>query len=270
MKNKIILFIILIILAFLIFQKISEKKGKAEKGESFLAYEGHLNIVSLLDGNLNGMGLEEISNFRKEKIKEYEVLKFYPQDYEPFKPPHNKIYGSITPYKDWLTAVPYYISNPYLLVILTCAGHVTPLNWYCRDTQIEYYSGKIVETRYGKSAQCWFEKVFSSPDYPGNVRVILVNADDSCFCYSNLDISNSINIEESNDPENIVNAIHKTNVYFHVGRYGVNNLSPENRKEWVKIKEKDKETKIIFKLWRIEPSSKEDSPDLTYEFHISP
>jgi len=274
-KNLILLFLLIIVLVFVIFQQRENfYKGSNEEELNekhiFVPYNGEINIIHDTKANLDGMSHEEIASFRIKKVKEYEILNFYHPEYDPFKPPHNRIYGMITPYKDWLTPVPYYIANPYLLIILTCANHVTPLNWYCPEVQIKYSSRKIEEIRKGESAICWFEKVFTSPDYPGQIRAVMVNAFDAGFYYSTLDISRSFNIEESIDPENIANTVHTGNAFYHVGKYRVNNLSPENRKEWIKIKERDKDTKLYFKLWRKKPESKDSPPDIVFEFKILP
>ena len=228
------------------------------------------NVDSRGSTGLDGMTWDEIAAFRLEKIKTYKQLNFYHPQYHPFKFNHQRIYRLITPGEKWLGPTPYYVANPYLLIVLTCANHVTPLNLYCPDVSTVYDNGTIIETRTGRSAVCWFGYVFNSRDYPGKVWPIMVNAWDAGFFYIHVDISKSLNIKGSDNPNHITNKFHTRLYIYHVGKYKKNNISPTVRNAWLTLKKKDTETKIHIKLWRTPPRSLHKLPALTYIFHIIP
>lgn len=219
---------------------------------------------------LDGMDREQIADFRLTQVDRYRQLGFFHGKYDPFEYYHQRIYKSITPGERWLGPTPYYISNPYLLIILTCANHVTPLNLYCPDVNITYNNGVIEEVREGRSARCWFYMVYRSDDHPGKVWPIMVNAWDAGFFYIFVDLNHCRNVMETSSPSHITNRMHSRKYFYHVGKYRKNNISPTVKDAWLTLQERDTETTIYVKLWRYPPDSVEDDPDLVYIFRIMP
>ena len=216
------------------------------------------------------MKKEEISRFRLQRISSYRQLKIYDDNYHPFKEYHQYIYNSINPGEAWLGPTPYYIANPYQLVVLTCANHVTPLNLYCPDIEITYSNGVFEEIHRGRSALCWFHMVFQSYDFPGQVWPIAVNAWDAGFFYVFVDLSRSKNIKENDNPDHITNKPRARQYYYHVGKYKKNNISPTDRNTWLTLNSRDIDTVIYIKLWRNKPTDGSQAPDLVWVFKILP
>ncbi len=211
----------------------------------------------------------QLTTFRLEKIEKYRQLGFYHPGYSPFVPPHNRIYGPITPGAAWLYSVPYYIANPYLLVILVAARHVTPLDMYIPEVDIRYNNGTLSETIRGASARDWFAAVYSS-DQAGFIRLVMVNAWDAGFRYIHLDPFLSRNIKPSENLNNVTRSWHSQHCIFHVGKYKKNNLSPEDGRAWVELQKRDEPTRLHVKLWRSEPADVRDDSDLIFDFIIDP
>lgn len=219
---------------------------------------------------LDGMDRDQIARYRIGQVDRYRELGFFHDRYHPFKYYHRRIYNPITPGENWLGPTPYYIANPYLLIILTCANHVTPLNLYCPEVSITYDNGTIEEVREGRSARCWFRYVFQSYDYPGIIAVCMVNAWDAGFFFIHVDLSRSANIAESTRRGHVTSQPLNARYLFHVGKYHKNNLSPKNEKTWLEVEQADTETVIHINIWRYPPLSVEEEPDLVYLFRIIP
>jgi hypothetical protein len=218
---------------------------------------------------LDGLDCEQLTAFRREKVEKYRQLGFFHPGYSPFSPPHARIYGQITPGADWLYSVPYYIANPYLLVILVPANHVTPIDIYLPQVDIQYRNGILSETIRGASARKWFKALYSS-DHAGFVRFVMVNAWDAGFCYIYLDPFRSCNIKPSENLNNVTRSWHSQSCVFHVGKYGKNNLSPEDGRAWVELLKRDEPTRLHVKLWRAKPTTVDDPADLIFIFDIDP
>ncbi len=264
-----------------VVKKESRRPGKTPGSslphfdQAFVPYQGEVKIEpDIVTPNLQGttgldfMSKEEISIFRLQRISIYRQLKIYDDNYHPFKDYHHHIYKFIAPGEAWLGPTPYYIANPYQLVVLTCANHVTPLNIYCPGVEITYSNGVFEEIHRGKSASCWFYQVFASDDYPGQVWPITVNAWDAGFFYAFVDLTRSKNIKENDNPNHITNRPHTRQYFYHVGRYKKNNLSPTDCKAWLTLNSRDTETVIYIKLWRNEPTDGSQAPDLVWVFKI--
>lgn len=219
---------------------------------------------------LDGMSKDEIAAFRLEKVKKYRQLHFFHPKYHPFKYYHQGIYNSITPGKGWLRPTTYYVANPYILIVVACANHVTPLNLYCPNVNIIYKKGRIVETHTGRNAACWFDRVYNSYDYPGKVCPGMVNAWDAGFLFMYVDLARSLNIEKSSIPSNVTNCIRSSRYLYHVGRYGVNNISPTQIDDWLTLRQRGAETRIYIKLWREKPGSPGQLPELVYIVNVKP
>ena len=152
--------------------------------------------------------------------------------------------------------------------MLTCADHVTPLGWSCPGGELVYFGAAAGESYRGAAARCWLERVFTSPDHPGVVRVVTVNAHDAGLAFVHLDARRSENVASSANPRSVVNAAHSLRCFYHVGQYGVNNISPADPDGWVTLRELTARTTLSFKLWRERPSSPDDPPDFRYEVSV--
>ena len=250
-----------------------------ETAFDFEPYKGILTIEQDTSTNewrsgratvLDGMSHDEIAAYRLEKVQEYRELNFFPPGYHPFKSYHRQIYGPITPGEGWLPPTTYYVGNPYVLIVMTCANHVTALNSYCPGVTITYENGVIRETHKEEDADCWFHFVYGSNDYPGQVRPQMINAWDAGFFYIHVDTAQSLNIKKSHRPDNVTNCAATVKSFYHVGKYGVNNISPERKNHWLSLEEQDTETIIYVKLWRKRPESPGQSPDMVYIVHVMP
>ena len=207
--------------------------------------------------------------FRKKKVNQYNRLNFYYPYYSPFKFFHKQIYKNIRFDKDFLDPTKYFIANPYQLIIFTKADHVTPLNIINKFFKLTYNNGVITELYKDTPARNWMSEVFTFSDHPGKIWAIMINAWDAGFFYINVDPDKSENILPG-QPGNVTATIHSGYYFFHVGHYGVNNLSPSKPNAWITIKEINKFTKIYIKLWRKKPDSIHDKPDLIYQLIIDP
>jgi hypothetical protein len=159
-----------------------------------------------------------------------------------------------------------------VLVVFTCANHVTPLNLLCPDVAVRYSDRHIEERHEGESARCWLRFVHEPPyaDRPGQLRVVMVNAYDAGFLYAHVDRARCANVASNDDVANVVNGLFSQSSFFHVGRYRANNLSPEDPRGWIRLSRADAPTTIHVKLWRDRPASVAAEPDLTYEAVIAP
>lgn len=225
-----------------------------------------------LDGptGLDGMDLADIAAFRLQKVSIYRKLGIYPPDYHPLERWHKGIYKSITPGKAWVGGVPYFIANPYQLVILTCANRVTPINLVCPDVRTTYRNGVFETIHQGRAALCWFQEAYDDYKFPGLVKPCSINAWDAGFFYIYVDLSRCENIKESDNPRNITNRPGSWGYIYHVGKYNKNNLSPRVSNAWLTLKRRDTRTVIHTKLWRKKPGKTSEKPDLVYIFKILP
>ncbi len=219
---------------------------------------------------LDGMDLEQIAAYRQEKVKSYSQLNFFHQGYDPLKPPHDKIYARITPGTPWITTVPYYIANPYILLSLTHDNQVAPFTVILDDFEITYSAGKITESRTGLNGTIWKEFLQSAPSKPNVVQLIMVNAWDAGFYHVLLVESQCENIVPATAPDNIGKALYSQSSFFHVGQHGKNNISPYDARGCITLKDITAPTRLVFHLWRKKPSDIEAKPDLIYEMLFVP
>lgn len=271
--------VVITIVSFKMLDKSSIKEQEEnEEGTAFVPHEGYVLLehdafTSGFDRSssnaLNGRYKDGIASFRINKVKKYSQLKIFPENYHPLKSYHKKIYDRITPGEDWVSSVVYYIANPYLLVIFSNAGCVNPINLLCSYFDLFYEDGVIKETHKGQDANEWFKNVFDkSLDYPGKIWVVMVNAVDAGFPYGYVDIKKSKNVRKSSKPSNITNKVHSPRYIYHVGKYSRNNLSPNDPDAWITLKEKNVDTEVYVKLWRKEPDSPSQKPDIVYILKI--
>ncbi|MBI9083987.1 MAG: hypothetical protein JEZ11_10350 [Desulfobacterales bacterium] len=250
-----------------------------DTGRRLALYEGVVNFSNDIDASghngdfgciLDGASYDEISTFRIRKIEEYGGLGVYPDNYDPFADYHYEIYGQITGKENWLKPAVHFIANPYQLVTTTNAHRVTAFSLYCPEASIDYDDGFIEETYTGKSAECWFEKAYAIKDWPGQVWLITVNAWDAGFQWAYVDVAQSQNILKSSDPRHITNLAISKVYYYHVGQYGVNNLSPNERRAWVTISRRGAPTTIYVKLWQRKPASPAELAEMIYIVNVLP
>ena len=221
---------------------------------------------------LDGMDLQEIADFRAARVAQYEFLNIFPPGYNPLQGSSARIYTGIAPGAKWTGATPFYIANPYCLIILSCAQRVMPINLHCRDGEVIYGDGRIEETLRGESARCFFDMAYGeAAAFPGTLQVTMVNAYDSGFYFASLDAVQSQNIRLDTKPGSIVGGVFSQSSYYHMGpRHGKNDISPEDQKGWVSLGQRDALTKILIKLWRARPQSAADRADMQYVFSIEP
>ena len=220
---------------------------------------------------LDGMKLQQIADFRIQRVGIYKSLSIYPDNYNPLEGDGAVIYRSITAGADWVGSTPYYIANPYHLLNLVPANHATPLNVLCPAVSIVFHKWGIEEKRTGLDSKAFFSTVYSGEfTNPGKVRLMMVNAYDAGFRFACIDQKKSENIEPEPGAANIFNDVYSRACFYHVGRYKKNNISPEDRKAWLVLKKKDVLTRITVKLWKKAPASAKDDPDMLYVFMIEP
>jgi hypothetical protein len=186
--------------------------------------------------------------------------------------PARGIWQQITPGAAWLPPAAYYVANPYHLVVLTCANHVTPLALFCPDAELRYAGGAFTEVYTGSGARCWLDRVFD-PDYAdhaGTIRVVMVNAYDASFRFAHVDLAASANVEAGVGAGNVGRDVYSQPSFFHVGRYGKNNLSPEDRNGWLVVRDREAATRVVVKLWRERPATPAQAAPLRYTVSIEP
>ncbi|HUN56222.1 MAG TPA: hypothetical protein VMU29_13810 [Smithella sp.] len=215
---------------------------------------------------LDTMDLKQIAAYRKKKIKKYSELNIFERGYDPLKPPHDKIYGHITPKAGWITTVPYYIANPYVLLSLTHANYVAPFTVFLDDVNIFYSKGRILEIHTGNDFMMWCSFLYSQK---GNLGVTMVNAWDAGFHYVHLDENLSVNIIPATSPDNIGRTFYSQSSFYHSGG-NKNNISPYDAKGCITLKNNSSPTKLVFYLWREKPLSLSQKPDLIYEMIFTP
>ena len=247
---------------------------------SFVPYAGTVVIkhdrsfmnTNQLDGPtvLDAMDLDQIAAYRKEKVQQYAQLNFFHPGYDPLKPPHNKIYSQITPKVPWVTVVPYYLANPYILISITHDNLVAPFTVFLDDADIVYANGKITETHSGQNAKIWQEFLASRPTNQNIINITMANAWDAGFYYVHLVESQSENVEPSNVPNNIGKTFYSQSSYYHVGQHQKNNISPYDGRCRMALRDINSPTKLVFHLWRKKPETVEAKPDLIYEMKFQP
>jgi hypothetical protein len=220
---------------------------------------------------LDGMSRDDLLRYRASQVKLHATLHVFPADYSPLDGERRSIWMSITPRAKWLAPVPFYVANPYRLVVLTCANHTTPLPHLCRGWDLTYRAGRFEEVVGGQQACCVMKQIYEPPyaDNPGRVRIVTVNAEDAGFPWAMVDVAASENVLLDPNPRHITRAPHRQHCFFHVGRYGVNNLSPEDRAAWLTLKRPTARTRIVVKLWRTAAAST-DRPDVVYDVLVDP
>jgi hypothetical protein len=231
---------------------------------------------SSLDTNaataLDGLDLDQVVAFRLDRVRRYAQTGIFPPSYHPLRGTSSSIYTPITPKANWLGPTPYYVANPYVLIVLVVADRVTPLNLMCPEVSLRYAAGTITEKRSGDSAACWFRWLYE-PGYassPGAVRLVMVNAFDAGYRFAHVDLARSANLRDEGEPDNVLRGAFSQPSLFHYGQYRKNNISPRDPRGWVRLAERGRATRIHVKLWRDAPGRSSEPADLTYEALVEP
>ena len=284
-KGKLFIALVVVLVLIVVYQikdfstqkmdnaALSVLDGDSENYPSFEPFWGIVDIgqetdlsgYNGKDGNaLDGLSFGELSNLRMTQVGANDVLELYPPDYHPFEDYHNKIYGQIEEFQNWLNPAAYFFTNPYLLIIPTHAPYINPLNLACPDVSIVYDAGVIEEVHTGASASCWFDTLYQPHGQHGTLWLFMVNAWDAGFKYAHVDVEQSKNVLASSEPDHITNSVHSRSYFYHVGQYGVNNISPRDTRAWVTLRQRDTPTEIYVKLWQKKPKTLTDEADIVY------
>jgi hypothetical protein len=218
------------------------------------------------------MSRDGIVRYRTARVKKYANLKIYPDNYHPFIHPHSGIYGNVSEDAGWTGSASFFLSNPYLFVVVTYAGYATPVDEKLDGVRVEYAGGRIMQKHTGEAARRWFRELYKYEDNPGVFRLNTVNAYDAGFRYVFADLSRSVNIKaaETVSGNNIASSLYTKHGFYHSGRRDLNNLSPADPEAWLEILKKNSLTKIFIKLWKEKPSQISSAEDLGYLILIDP
>jgi hypothetical protein len=206
---------------------------------------------------------------RRNRVSEHGSLGIFPASYDPVGPESERIWRPLTPGAKWLGPTAYYVLNPYLLIVAVQANHVTPLSLSCPGGSVRYEDRKFVQRLTGAAARCWLDRVQQS-DVAGTVRLVMVNAYDAGLRLVHLDPARSENVVRGADATDVSNGFFTQPSLFHVGRYGVNNISPEDQRGWVRLARPGARTRLHVGLWRSRPSSVAADPDIVWEIVVDP
>ncbi|MCU0240938.1 MAG: hypothetical protein MUF51_00785 [Vicinamibacteria bacterium] len=221
---------------------------------------------------LDGLSREELCAYRSKRVAAHAQLGIYPADYQPLVGERQSIWSPITHNHKWLPQVPHYVANPYQLVTLVCANHVTPLGYMCPGNRLTYRARRMTDVVTGAAARCQLHRLYEPPyaDNPGCLRLVTVNAEDAGLPWAAVDLTGSENIQPATEATRITRDPYRQHSLFHVGKYGVNNLSPEDRGAWLRLIDAERRTRVLVKLWRSAPKTSQDAADLTYAILIDP
>lgn len=221
---------------------------------------------------LDGLDLDQIVEFRLRRVRELGDLGIFPASYHPLQGPSWRIYQPITPKARWLGPTPYYLANPHVLIVVTSANHMTPLNLLCPDVSLRLDGAVIEERHTGAAAQCWFRWLYegSYAEHPGVARLVMVNAYDAGLRYAHVDRERSVNVRDEGAPDNVVRGFFSQSSVFQFGKYQANNISPEDPRGWVRLERQSVGTRIYVKLWREAPVDAAQKPDFVYDVVVEP
>jgi len=212
---------------------------------------------------------DAIFSLRKGKVSDHGKLGIFPEKYTPAP----SIYGRVDEKADWVRDTQFFVSNPYLLAVITSGNKVNAFLPYCKVDSVEYSHGKITETYRGESAEKWFYFTF---DYYGEsqgiIRLWFVNAYDAGFKYACIDSSKSINIDMNypSSENSFLRSIYSGHEFYHVGHLRKNNISTYDVRATMKLREKNARTAIYVKLWKSCPMAISVKEDFAYVFKMEP
>lgn len=218
---------------------------------------------------LQQMDKHQIFDLRKSKVSGYRELKIYPENYAP----EPSIFEQLKEYVDWVRDTQFFIVNPYLLIIDSAGEYVDGLIPFCPVTTITYSQNKITARYEKEAATKWFYYIYEYyPDSKGVVRLWFVNALDAGFRYFHVDAACSANIEPIPNSANdhVMKSVYAPREFFHVGRYKKNNISPNDNRAKLKLKDKNVRTVIYIKLWANRPDAINSKEDFSYVIEVDP
>lgn len=260
------------------FYKEKTKWGEASSIQKTTQEHGSKDRIDRLSLNVDlgfrpadqfpSLTKQEILEKREYEIDRYKELELYSVQYTL----DETIFGQIDEHADWLRDTSLFILNPYLLVIESAGEYVNGLFPYCPASSIVYSLNMIkVQYKY-ESANKWMLYINDYySDSKGVVRLWFVNALDAGFKYAHVDASKSVNIEPvKNAPDDhVMRGIYSPSEVFHLGRSKKNNISPNDGRAKLKLKDKGK-TLIYIKLWKDKPDSINSKEDFTYVIEVLP
>lgn len=210
----------------------------------------------------------EIFRLRQREIDRYRDFGIYPTDYAP----KESIFGEIDDKTAWLQDVPLFLFNPYLLVIEAGGEYVNGIFAYCPMSSLVYSPKRITISYEKESAKRWRYHINDHyQDSKGIIRLWFVNAIDAGFPYAHVDSSKSENIEPipGATVDHVMRGIYSPAELFHVGRYKKNNISPNDARAKIKLKDPNAKTTIHVKLWREKPNNPNSAEDFSYVIAVS-
>lgn len=229
-------------------------------------YPVHLNWT--WEPNLPAVSKEQLAAIRKERIERYKFLNIYASPYTP----DPVVYGQIDPATDWLQDTPLFIHNPYLLVSESGGNFVNSLFPYCSASSI-VYSNHSITVRYDDlSARKWLNEVEHLTEMPGMIRLWFPNALDAGYKFAHVDRAQSVNVApiDNASEAHVMNAVYVPHDYYHRGRLGHNNISPNDENAKLKLVNVKARTVIFVKLWKSRPQSANDKEDFSYVIKVEP
>ena len=212
---------------------------------------------------------DAIFSLRKAKVSDHGKLGIFPEKYTPAP----SIYGRVDEKADWVRDTQFFVSNPYLLAVITSGNKVNAFLPYCKVDSVEYSYGKITETYRGQSAEKWFYFTFDYyGEFQGIIRLWFVNAYDAGFKYACIDSSKSINIDMNypSSENSFLKSIYSGHEFYHVGHLRKNNISTYDVRATMKLREKNARTAIYVKLWKSCPMAISVKEDFAYVFKMEP
>ena len=212
---------------------------------------------------------DAIFSLRKGKVSDHGKLGIFPEKYMPAP----SIYGRVDEKADWVRDTQFFVSNPYLLAVITSGNKVNAFLPYCKVDSVEYSYGKITETYRGQSAEKWFYFTFDYyGEFQGIIRLWFVNAYDAGFKYACIDSSKSINIDMNypSSENSFLKSIYSGHEFYHVGHLRKNNISTYDVRATMKLREKNARTAIYVKLWKSCPMAINVKEDFAYVFKMEP
>src|SRR6185369_16931641 len=247
------------------FQPPAKKPSGRQKIES---PGGNVFLGANYTTDLQATAKEEIFRRRQREIDRYRDLEIFPTDYIPNK----SIFGQIDDKIGWLQDTPLFLLNPYLLVMEAGGEYVNGIFAYCPMSSLTYSPKRITISYEKESAKKWRHYINDYyQDSRGVIRLWFVNAMDAGFPYAHVDPARSENVEPvpGAPADHVMKGVYAPTDFFHVGRKGKNNISPNDAKAKLKLKDPNAKTTIYVKLWRQKPVNANAPEDFSYVIDVA-
>lgn len=248
-------------------------QGKAVKKPAGRKQLDRLGLNVFLGANyttaLEATAKAEIFRRRQMEIDRYRDLEIFPAGYLPNK----SIFGQIDDKIGWLPDTPLFLLNPYLLVIEAGGEYVNGIFAYCPMSSLAYSPKRITICYEKASATKWRHYINDYyQDSRGVMRLWFVNAMDAGFPFVHVDPARSENVEPvpGAAADHVMNGVYAPTDFFHVGRKGKNNISPNDARAKLKLKDPSARTTIYVKLWRKKPGNANAPEDFSYVIDVAP